>query len=138
MSQSNSESELRLLKHKHSELVSILRQRDEKIPPIASSTNKFQQISWLKKAVKGLEAQVNTKRTTKTAPKASVSKFKGKFTKKAALQYINSYEQTYDEDNIKDLEDLRKRSKAKSSLKKLKKFDEKTKLYNWLIKEFDL
>jgi len=136
MSQSNSSSILRNLRSRHSELESIVRKKTISIGTLPSSDS-IASIIFLRKAIKGLEAQIATKRTTKKAPKPGHSTRKGKFTKKQAQQYVKSFEQNYDEQAYKNIDKLRK-SKYQSSKKKVKKFDEKEKLYNWLRKEFDL
>jgi len=136
MSQSNSYSTLRNLRSRHSELESIVRKKTISVGTLPSSDS-IGSIIFLRKAIKGLEAQIATKRTTKKAPKPSHSTRKGKFTKKQAEQFVKSFEQNYDEQSIKNIDTLRK-SKYKSLKKKVKKFDEKKKFYDFLINEFDL
>ncbi len=138
MSESNQDSQLRALRSRHAELISVLRKKDETIPTLLS-TNRSNSISWLKKAIRGLEAQINTKRTKKTAPKSSVSTRKGKWSKAQANQFVKSYEQNYDEQSVKNIEHYKTLKKGSAKTRKaIKKFDEKTKVYHWLKKEFEL
>lgn len=136
MSQSNSSSTLRNLRSRHSELESIVRKKTISVGTLSSSDS-ISSIIFLRKAIKGLEDQIATKRTTKKAPKPSHSTRKGKFTKKQAEQYVKSFQQNYDEQSIKNINKLKK-SKSKSAKKEVKKFDEKRNLYEFLINEFDL
>lgn len=140
MSQSTDESTLRSLRQEHRELVAALKVKKGIEASIIAlpTTNKSSNIAWLRKAIKGLKAQLDTKHTTKKAPKPSGSTRKGKFTKKQAEQYVKSFHENYDDDNIKDLEDLRNRSKNKGILRKIKEYDEEKELAEWLIKEFNI
>lgn len=137
MSQSTDESTLRSLRQEHRELaVALAVKTGGTISPLPSS-NKADSMVFLRKAIKGMKAQLATKRTKKQAPKPSHSTRQGKFTKKQALQYVDSFEQNYDAQTVKNIEKLRK-SKSKRSKKTVKKYDEKKKLYDWLRTEFGI
>lgn len=139
MSQSTDESTLRSLRQEHIQLVTKLKVNkalDATIPSLPS-TNRANNIAWLKKAIKGLKAQLDTKTTTKKAPKPKHSTRKGKFTKKQALQYIDSFEQNYDAQAVKNIEKLRE-SKSKRSIKAVLKYNGQKELYDFLRKEFDI
>jgi len=137
MSQSTDKNTLRSLRQEYRELITALKVKKGIEASIIAlpSTNNANNIIWLKKSIQGLKAQLDTKRTRKTAPKSG---HKGKWSKKAAEQFITSFDENYDDGNIKDIEDLRKRSKNKKVLKQIKTYDEEKQLCDWLKKEFEI
>jgi len=137
MSQSTDGSTLRSLRQEHRELVTALKVKKGLDATIQSlpSTNRATNIAWLEKAIKGLKAQLDTKTTDKKPPK---SNRKGKWTKKTALQFVDSFESSFDKQTVKDIEDLRKRSKAKKVPREIMAYDNDKKLYEWLRKEFGI
>lgn len=138
MSQSTDGSTLRSLRQEHIQLVTAINKdlsRAIKIPSLPS-TNRATNIAWLKKAIRGLKAQVDTKTTKKKPPKSNIV-HKGKWTEKTALQFIDSFEQNYDAQAVKNIEKLRK-SKSKRSIKTVLKYNGQKELYDFLRKEFGI
>ena len=139
MSQSNDDSTLRNLRQEHTQLVNALKAKGDVHATIDAlpSTNKARNIAWLQKAIKGLRSQLSKKTTKKTAPKSHSGRNKGKWTKKRAEAFVNSFENNYDPDVMKNIKSLRKQ-KSRKAKTEVAKYDKNKILYDWLIKEFDV